>query len=167
MHHVAQRAGRVVVTAATTFHTEVFRAGDLHMADVLAVPKGLENGVGKAQHHQVLRGFLAEIMVDAIGVAFLEGCVDDLIEMSRGGEVGAEGFFDNHPCPAAVGGVVESGIFEVDENFIKELWRGGDVKQTVAGTAAHGIDGGKFFGKPVVAIGIGKFRLVVAHRFDE
>ena len=96
LHHVAQRAGGVVVAAAAAFHAEVFRAGDLDVADVFAVPERLEDGVGETQHHQVLCGFLAEIVVDPIGVPLFERGVDDFVEMPGGGEIGAERFLDDH-----------------------------------------------------------------------
>jgi hypothetical protein len=70
LHHVAQGAGLFVITAAAAFHAEVFRAGDLDVADVFAVPERFENRVGETQDHEVLRGLLAEVVVDPIGVAF-------------------------------------------------------------------------------------------------
>ena len=96
LHHVAQSAGSVIITAATAFHAEVFGAGDLDVADVLAVPERFEDGVGETQHHQVLRGFLAEIVVDPIGVPLFKRGVDDFVEMPGGGEIGAERFLDDH-----------------------------------------------------------------------
>jgi butyrate kinase len=75
---------------------------------------------------------------------FLEGRVDDLVEVLGGGEVGAEGFLDDDARPAAVLGFVEAGVFQVDEDFIEELGRGGDVEQAVALAAVLGIDGVEF-----------------------
>ena len=135
--------------------------------DVVAVPERLEDGVGEAQHHEVLRGLLAEVVVDPVGVLFLEGVVDDLVEVAGGGEVGAEGFLDDHARPAAVGGLVEAGIFQVDEDVVEELRGGGDVEQAVALAAARGIDGIEFLREAAVALGIGELGLVIVDRFDE
>ena len=113
LNHVAQRAGLLVVAASTALHAEVFGTGDLDVADVFAVPERFENRVCETQHHQVLRGFLAEVVVDPVSVPLLEGLVDDLIEVLRGLEVGAKRLLDDHAGPAAVLGFVESGGFQV------------------------------------------------------
>jgi hypothetical protein len=42
-------------------------------------------------------------VVDPVGVALLEGGVDDFIEVAGGGEIGAEGFLDDDARPAAIG----------------------------------------------------------------
>ncbi len=46
--------------------------GDLHVVDVLRVPQRLEDAVGEAQHQQVLHRLLAEVVVDAVGLALGE-----------------------------------------------------------------------------------------------
>ena len=85
-------------------------AGDLDMIDVPAVPQRFKNGVGKTQHHDVLGGFLAEVVIDPVGVLFLEGPVDHRVEMLGGRQVGAEGFLDDHARPAVGHGFVEPGL---------------------------------------------------------
>ena len=47
-HHVAQRAGIIVVTAAL-LNANSLRHGDLYVIDVTAVPDGLEDSVRKAE----------------------------------------------------------------------------------------------------------------------
>ena len=167
LHHVPQRAGFFIITAAAAFHAEVFGAGDLDVADVAAVPKGFENRVGETQHHQVLRGFLAEIMVDPIGVAFVERVVHHLVQMLRGGEVRAERFFHDHARPATGLGLVEPGVFQCNEDLIEELGSGCDIEQTVAFSAVFGIDRIEFLGQAFVACRIGELRGVVANGFNE
>ena len=46
--------------------------GDLHVIDVAPVPDRLEHAVAEAEHEQVLDGFLAEIVIDAIDLVLVE-----------------------------------------------------------------------------------------------
>ena len=70
LHHVAQRAGLLVITAALA-DAEFFADGDLHVVHGVAVPELLENRIGKAEHQNVLHRFLAEIMVNAADLLFV------------------------------------------------------------------------------------------------
>jgi hypothetical protein len=97
LHHVAQRARRVVV-AGPALHTERFRDGDLHVVDVRRVPQGLEEGVGEAQCEEVLHRLLAEIVVDAEDLVLLEDGPDCLVDGAGGGEVAADRLFHHHPA---------------------------------------------------------------------
>ena len=67
LHHVAQHAGAVVVAGAA-FQADRLGDGDLHVVDHVGVPQPLEDRIGEAQRHQVLHGFLAEVVVDAEGL---------------------------------------------------------------------------------------------------
>ena len=140
LDHVAQGAGGVVVAAAAAFHAEVFGAGDLDVIDVTGVPVGFEDGVGEAQDHDVLGGFLAQVVVDAVGVLFGEGVGDGFVEAAGGGEVFAEGFFTDDAGPFAFGGMIEAGGFEVFEDGFEELGGGGEVEEAVGGGAAFGVE---------------------------
>ena len=79
LHHVAKRAGGIVIAGAA-FDAQGLGDGDLHMIDMGGVPDRLEQGIGKAQGHQVLDGLLAEIMIDAIDVLFAENAADRIID---------------------------------------------------------------------------------------
>ena len=70
LHHVAQCA-RGFVIAGTVLDAECFRRCDLQMIDVMPVPKRREDGVGKSQDQDVLRGFLSEEMINADTFALL------------------------------------------------------------------------------------------------
>ena len=80
LHHVADRAGLVVIVAAS-LDAERLGHRDLHMVDVRAVPQRLEQNIGEAQGHQVLHRFLAEVVVDpedaALGKHRADLVVDD------------------------------------------------------------------------------------------
>ena len=71
LHHVAQRAGLVVIGHAV-FEADGLRDGDLHVVDMGGVPQRLVERVGKAQRHQVLHRLLAEIVVDAEDLVLAE-----------------------------------------------------------------------------------------------
>ena len=167
LHHVAQSSGLLIIASTPTLHAEVFRAGDLDVADVAAVPERLENRVGETQHHQILGGFLTEVVVDAVGVLFREGLVDDLIEVLGGFEIGAEGFLDDYARPAAVLGLVEAGAFELEQDFVEKLGGGCDVEQAIALAAAAGVNLVEAFSKGGVSCDIVELRLVVADAVDE
>ncbi len=76
LHHVAQRAGALVVSGP---RADAFGLGDgdLHVVDVLLIEQRLEDAVREAQDQDVLDGFLAEIVIDAIDLPLVE----------RGGEL--------------------------------------------------------------------------------
>jgi hypothetical protein len=82
LHHVAQSA-RSFVVAGAHLNSERFRCRELHLVDVVRVPEGRENRVCKSQDQYVLRGFLAEEMINPISLLFGEGTADDAIEFPR------------------------------------------------------------------------------------
>ena len=71
LHHVAQRAGLLVVGRAM-LDAQRLGGGDLHVVDVAAVPDRLEDAVGEAQHQQVLHGLLGQVVVDAVDLPLVE-----------------------------------------------------------------------------------------------
>src|SRR5215469_2946437 len=100
-HHVAKRASGFVESAAM-LDAHRFRRGDLHVVHVVAVPKRLDDVVGKAEDHDVLHGLFAEIVVDAINLLLCQDLLELLVELLRGGQVVAKWLFDDDPRPAAV-----------------------------------------------------------------
>ena len=82
LHHVAQRAGLVVVAGAAG-DAERLGDRDLHMVDVRGIPQRLEQGVGEAQRHQVLHRLLAEIMIDPVNVVLGKHGADSVIDLPR------------------------------------------------------------------------------------
>jgi hypothetical protein len=71
LDHVAHGAGIVVIFAAPA-HADGFGHGDLDVIDILRVPERFEQDIGEAHRHQVLDGFLAQIMVDPVDLIFGE-----------------------------------------------------------------------------------------------
>ena len=167
LDHVAQGTGGVVVAAAAAFHAEVFGAGDLDVIDVAGVPVRFEDGVGEAQDHDVLGGFFAQVMVDAVGVLFGEGVGDGFVEAAGGGEVFAEGFFTDDAGPFAFGGMIEAGGFEVFEDGFEELGGGGEVEEAVGGGAAFGVELVEEAAQGFVAFDILELALMVVNGLRE
>ena len=74
LEHVAEHAHAVVVGAAMA-DGHFLGGGDLHVVDEVAVPHGLEDAIGEAEHQHVLHGFLAQVVVDAEDLVFGEDLV--------------------------------------------------------------------------------------------
>ena len=85
LHHIAQSAD-LVVERAPSLRPEVLCHRDLHATHVMAVPDRFQHGVGEAEDHQVLYGFLAEEVVDPIHPFFREMTVHEVVEL--GGRLG-------------------------------------------------------------------------------
>ncbi len=79
LDHVAHGAGFFVVIAAS-LDAERLRDGDLHVIDVRAVPQRLQQDVGEAQRHEILHGFLAEVVIDAENISFEEYRADHIVD---------------------------------------------------------------------------------------
>ena len=94
LHHVAQCAGGVVIAGAA-FDAQGLGNGDLHMIDMGGIPHRLEQGIGKAQGHEVLHRLFAEIMIDAIDVLFEENPADRIIDGARRAQILAQRLFDH------------------------------------------------------------------------
>ena len=86
LDHVTHRAGLVVELAAP-FDADMFADGDLHMADASAAPQRFEQHVAEAQRDQVLHRLLAQVVIDAVDLLFLEDRADQLIDAFRGGAI--------------------------------------------------------------------------------
>ena len=79
---VAQRTD-LFVEATATLHAEVLGHRDLHLPDVVAVPDRLEERVREAEVDDVLRGFLAEVVVDAEDARLGEHRVEHPVQLLR------------------------------------------------------------------------------------
>ena len=69
------------------------------MVDVVPVPNGLEQPVGKAKRQDVLRRFLPQEVVDAEHLLLAEDLVHAGVEGLGTGQVGAEGLLHDDPGP--------------------------------------------------------------------
>ena len=57
-----------------------FGDSNLDVVDKIAVPDRLKNGVGETEHQNILDGFLAEIMVDAVNLGLIETAMNFFIQ---------------------------------------------------------------------------------------
>ena len=106
LHHVSEGSHAFVVTDAaaegfarfTVVLREAlfFRDRDLHMVDVFFVPERLEDAVGESQHQQILHRLFAQIVVDAIRLAFVKAFGHRCVHCPRAFEVAADRLFDDH-----------------------------------------------------------------------
>ena len=97
-HHVAQGAGFVVISAAL-FHADSFRHRNLDVIDVTSVPDRLEDSVGKAESQNVLNGFFAQVVIDAVDLLFIGHPQQLLVQKPGGLEIMTERFFDDDAPP--------------------------------------------------------------------
>src|SRR5438132_12820580 len=97
-HHIAQRSGALVVSAAL-FDAYRFRRGDLNVIDVATIPNRFENSVAKTKNQNVLHRLFAKIMIDAINLAFTEDNANLLIEFFCRWQIAPKRFFDDHATP--------------------------------------------------------------------
>ena len=161
LHHVAQRAAGLVVTRAG-LDPEGFRRRDFDVVDVAAVPDRLEDGVGEAQHHDVLGRLLAEKMVDAIRVRLVEGAADDAVEVPRPGEVGAKGFFDDRARPAAFrAGVVEAAFLEPGDDRLELLRPSRKIEHAPSAEVVFLVEFVDAFGEGFVAVVVVELAAVI------
>ncbi|MNM47696.1 hypothetical protein D3C81_586680 [compost metagenome] len=130
LDHVPQLAGLVEVTPAA-FDTDLLGHGDFHVGDVILVPLGFEQAVGETQGDQVLDGLFTQIVVDAVGAVLREELRHGVVDLARGFQVRANGFFQHH-----------AGIF-----------RQTDLRQVFADCPVNGGRGRKVGNDPLRAAG--------------
>ena len=95
---------------------EGFADGDLDVVHGIAVPELLENGVGKAEHQNVLHRFLAEIMVNAKDLRLMRVARQLAVERLRGREIVAEWLLHDEPLPGAFA------VFTVQQFSVVQLF---------------------------------------------
>ena len=130
LDHVAQVAGLVVIAGAG-FQADGLGHGDLDIVDIAARPGALEQGVGEAQHQEVLHRLLAEVMVDPVGAAFRQDAGDGVVDLARRGEIAAERLFQDD----ARGRRQDAGAREVLADRNEQVRR----RREVEGTHALGV----------------------------
>lgn len=109
LQHVTERTGFVVVVG-TSGNARLFRHGNLHVIDVIAVPERLDERVGEAEHQEILDRFLAQIMINPVNLFLVEGVVQQPVQLPGAVDVFAEGLFHHDPMQTAW--PVQSGLLE-------------------------------------------------------
>ena len=95
LNHVANSAVSIVIGGAVV-DTNCLGHGDLDVVDMVVVPLRLEDDIGEAQRHQVLHRRLAEVVVDAEGLAFVEDRAHGAVDLLRAGQVVAQRLLQHH-----------------------------------------------------------------------
>ena len=116
------------------------------MGNVVLVPLGFEQAVGKTQGDQVLHRLFAQIVVDAVGAVFREKLRHGVVDLARRLQVRTDGFFQHH-----------AGIF-----------RQADLGQVFADRAVHRRGGGEVGDQALIAADFfGQGNIVVSlHEVD-
>ncbi len=100
LDHIVERAGLLIIRS-TSLDADRFRTGDLYVIDVSSIPERLEDPVAEAKRQNVLDGFLAEVVIDAIDLGFVERFVQVIAQFACAGEVVSERLLHDEPSPAA------------------------------------------------------------------
>ena len=69
LDHIAKNTCSFIILS-TAFNAYGFHDAELNMINMFFIPKGLKNPVGKAERKNVLYGFLAQIMINAVNLFF-------------------------------------------------------------------------------------------------
>src|SRR5436190_23429788 len=83
LHYVADGAD-LFVESAPALDSEIFGHGYLHAFDMRAIPKRLEHRIAKTEEQHAMHRLLAEVMVYAEDVLFIERLQQYLIERAGG-----------------------------------------------------------------------------------
>src|ERR1700722_1731127 len=101
------------------------------MVDIAAVPYGLEDSIGKAERHDVLDGFFAEVMVDAIDLLLIHFFEQLLVERLGRLEIVPERLLDDDPPPMIVALFHQSGSRKPLHDRTKKAGCGGEVIEKI------------------------------------
>ena len=104
LHHVAQHPGAIIISGAM-FHADAFGHCNLHLGDIVAVPQGFKNSIGKPKSQYILHRFFAQIVVNAVDLLLIKDGVYLAVQLAGAGQVMPEWLFDNDAPPAMTAGV--------------------------------------------------------------
>ena len=113
---------------------------------MLLVPERLEHAVGEAKGQDVLHRLLAEIMVDAIDLAFIPKAENPAIEFAGRFQIGSKGLLDDDPFPT--GKILEAGPFEIPRDQAEDGRRRGHIEEDVSAGPVLGIELGDQLAEP-------------------
>jgi hypothetical protein len=102
------------------------------MVDITPVPDRLKDSVGKAEGQNILNGFFAQIMVDAVNLLFLGDLQELLVQRLRRLQIVPEGLLDDHAPPVLAVFIHESDFCKVLDNTSEEAGGSGKIEEVVA-----------------------------------
>ena len=121
LDYIADGTGLFIVGAAA-LESQVFRYGNLYMVNVATVPDGFKNAICQAKNKDVLDGFFAEIVVDAVDLFLAKDLGDLAVQLVRRCEVVPKGFFDDDTCPALAVFIQARGSNPLDDFGVLAGW---------------------------------------------
>ncbi len=160
LNHVAEGAGCVVIRAPF-FYAHRFARGDLDMVDESVIPEWLKNGIGEPQHHDVLGGLFAEVMIDSVDGVLVEDVAHCLVEGVGGCLILPERFLDDDAGPAAVCGAVESVFFQKRKDAGELAGCDAQVEKPISCGAEVLVELGEAFGEAGVGLLVPELALVI------
>src|SRR3978361_2136733 len=96
LDYVADGACSIIKTSPA-LHAEVLRHGDLHTLDVCTGPERFYKSISKAKRHHVIYCPLAEVVVNAEDVTFVEGSKQNGVQRLTQGQLARPRPFDTEP----------------------------------------------------------------------
>jgi hypothetical protein len=88
--------------------------------DVAAIPNRFEYAVGEPEHQDVLHGFLAEIMINAVDLPIFQGFIQFYIQGTRRFHVVSERLFNNGSPPKMFLFFGQADNAQLTDNFQEE-----------------------------------------------
>src|SRR5262245_55057538 len=104
---VAQRSCTVIIGAALAFHSDAFGNSDLNVVNIGAIENGLEDQVSESKCQDILNRFLAEIVIDAKDLVFVQHPFDRFVQFNGAGQVMPEWFFKDDSNPGTLIGLMQ------------------------------------------------------------
>src|SRR5262249_11511639 len=101
------------------------------MVDVAAIPDRFENRVVETEDHDVLHGFFAEVVINAVNLALVENALDLAVQGLGGIEIVSEGFFDDDTPKPTTFFARQAGRSQLPDDGSEELRRSGEIKNIV------------------------------------
>src|SRR5262245_37685246 len=101
LDHVPKRAGFLIVSASS-FDANRFGGCDLYVVHIAAIPQRLKNTIAETKRQNILDSLLAQVMIDAEHLVFVEHTMDRVVEFSGTLQVVPERLFDDNSSPAGI-----------------------------------------------------------------
>ena len=144
------KTSRCVVEGTTPIDPEGLGHGDLDIANVVAVPDRLEEGIGEAGVEDVLRRFLTEVVIDPEDLTLFKDVVKRPVQSLGRGLVVTEWLFHDN-----AGSLIDTpGGLESLGDRSEKNGRDGQIMDRTLGATQGLLEGLEGHGIPVVAVNI-------------
>src|SRR5260221_9714047 len=101
------------------------------MVDIAPVPHGFKNAVCQAKDQDILHGFFAEVVIDAIHLFLFKDSCDLAVKLSSRGQIMPKGFFDDNTSPT-LAALVQASCAKVMDDFRVLAGRRREGKNAIA-----------------------------------